>query len=99
MPNVLTSGTVQKAAGDTVRIPMDFGNVQQLIDGYAIVAKNVTTSGTGAPTIAGIQLDYPYQVSALFSGGTAGTYDIVFSITLNDPDSTVITRTAPMQIL
>lgn len=101
MPAVLTSGVAEKAAGDAVRIPMDFGNIQQLIDGALIVSYDVTCSTPGAPTISSKQLDYSYQVSALFSGGTPSPtpYDIVFSITLDDGDSTTIVRTGPLRIL
>jgi hypothetical protein len=109
MPNVLMSGTAEKAAGDGIRIPCDFGNEPRLVQGASldgngnlvmsvnIVSFNVT--GTGL-TVAGLQLDYPYQLSARISGGTAGiTYDLVYSITLNDVDATVISRTGPLRVL
>lgn len=107
--NVLTSGKVQVAAGSKVRLPMDFGNTPQLVAGAAVVngalvlacaitAKTVTCTGTGAPTISGIQLDYPYQVSAVFDCPTAGQFTVVFTITLNDPDGTKVSRSAPLEV-
>lgn len=100
MGAVLTVGTAEKAAGDRIRLPMDFGNEPLLIQGYTISSYTVTSTGTGAPTISGAQLDYAYQVSALVSAGTAGaTYYIVYSITLNDPDATIIQRTGAIRIL
>jgi hypothetical protein len=97
---VAGTGGVTKAAGDTVRKSMDFGNVPLLQQGYTIVSYNVTCSDVGAPTISSKSLDNAYTVSALFTGGTAGgSYGIVFSITLNDLDSTVVTRTGIMQVI
>ncbi len=99
MPNpVLTEGTGEKAAGDAIRFGMDFGDEPLLIQGNTIVSKNVTTSGSGAPTISAIQLDYAYQVSAKISGGSVGTYGITFTITLDDPDSSEISRTGILKI-
>ncbi len=100
MGAVLVVGVAEKAAGDKVRIPIDFGNEPLLLQGYTITSYTVTTSGTGAPTISGKQLDYAYQVSALFTGGTAGsTYDVVYSITLDDPDTSIRSRTGSLKVL
>lgn len=113
MSNVLTSGTVQKAAGDSVRLPMDFGDIPQLIDGAAVVdgvlvlAVNVLSYTVTAPalvlaggTVRSAQMDYPYQTSAKFSGGVAGsTYDCVFTIVLDDADNTQYSRTGPLRVL
>lgn len=97
MSMVLTSGKAEKAVGDRVRLPMDFGDVRQLIEGYTITSYTVSATGL---TVSGTQLDYPYQVSALFSGGTSGMeYDCVFSITLNDPDATQYSRTGVLRVL
>lgn len=108
MSNVLTSGTAQKAAGDAVRLPMDFGDVSALNDGayvqdgalvmpVGIIDYDVTCTGL---TVSDMNLDYPYQLSAKFSGGAAGTtYSAVFSITLDDDDATVISRTGPLKVL
>lgn len=96
---VMTVGQAEKAAGDSIRMPMDFGNEPLLIQGYSIIAKNVVCPDAGAPSITGIQLDYAYQVSALISGGTAGeTYGIVFTITLNDPDNSELSRTGLLKV-
>lgn len=106
----LVSGTAQKAAGDTVRMPMDFGDVPALYRGVAVTdgalvmdvevaSYDVTTSGSGAPTVSGKQLDFPYQVSALFIGGSAGEYNVTFRITLDDADSTVISRVARLKVI
>ena len=105
----LTSGTVQIASGDVVRLPCDFGNVRQLIVGAAVVSGvlvlatniasyDVTCAGTGAPTVSRKQLDYKYQVSALFAATTPGNYNAVFTITLDDPDATKIVRTCPITV-
>lgn len=100
MANVLMEGMAQKAAGDKVRIAADFGNEPLLIQGYSITSQNVTCADGSPPTISGIQLDYAYQVSALFDGGTAGTqYNIVFTIVLDDPDASEIARTGILSVL
>lgn len=97
MSSVLTLGAPQKAAGDKIRIYCDFGNEPLLQQGYAISAQTVTATGL---TVAGVQLDYDYQVSALISGGTAGTdYNVVFTVTLDDPDATILSRTGVLQVL
>lgn len=91
-------GTGEKAAADAIRFSTDFGDEPLLIAGFTIVTKDVTTSGAGAPTISGIQLDFPYQISAKISGGSVGTYAITFIITLSDPDASVISRTGILKI-
>lgn len=108
MATVLASGTGQKAAGDTIRLAMDFGDIAalaagaavtdgELVMGVEIADYDVTAAGL---TVSGLQLDYPYQVSAKFSGGAAGTtYDCVFAITLDDSDGTVISRTGQLKVL
>lgn len=102
MPNtatpVLTQGKAEKASGDALRFPLDFGDDPLLIAGFSIVAKSASTSGTGAPTLSGLQLDYRYQVSVVISGGSPGTYGISISVTLDDPDSSVISRTGILVI-
>lgn len=111
MPN-LVSGVAQMVAGSVVRLPMDFGNEPRLVagaevvDGELVLATNideytVTCADSGAPAVSGEQLDYPYQVSAEFSGGTArqAPYNVVFTITLDDEDATVIRRVALLQVL
>ena len=100
MAGELMSGVVKKGQGDSVRLWCDFGDVPQLQEGATVVSQNVTTSGSGAPVVAGIELTYPYQLSAKFTGGTAGnTYNVVFTITLNDADATVITRTGQLEVV
>lgn len=96
----LVSGTAQKSAGSRQRMSMDFGNIQQLIDGATITGTPVVTALPSGLTISGISLDYSYQVSALFAGGTAGVdYSVTFAITLNDVDATVISRTATLSVV
>jgi len=102
-------GTITKTAAERLRLPVDFGDVPQLVAGASggapdplvmsvnIASYNVTCTGTGAPTVSRQQLDYPYQLSALFSGGTPTTgssagYPVSYTITLDDPDATVIVR-------
>lgn len=99
MSSELMVGGAKKTAGDRVRVPCDWGNEPMLIEGYAITAYDVTCTGTGAPTVTSKNLDYPYQTSAIVYGGSAGTYNLVYSITLNDPDGTVLSRTGTMEIV
>jgi len=95
----LVTGTAQKTAGSRQRMAMDFGNIQQLIDGASIVAQSVSASPSGL-TITGVQVDYGYQVSALFAGGTGGVdYAVTFAITLDDADATIVSRTATLSVL
>lgn len=108
MANVLTSGAIEKAVGDAIRLPMDFGDIPQLIDGAtvtdgvlflttAVASYTVVASGL---TVSGARLDYPYQVSAVFAGGTAGTtYNAVFTIVLDDADGTTYSRTGPLRVV
>ena|ERR1700684_4024697 len=109
--NALMSGTAQTTAGSRVRIPCDFGNEPLLTEGadvvdgmlvlpYQITSFSVTTVPSNL-SVTAPQLDYPYQISALISGGTAGgtVYYVVYTITLNDPDQTVISRTGAIQVL
>ncbi len=98
-PN-LVSGAAQKTAGSRQRLAMDFGNVQQLIDGATITGTPTVSATPSGLTISGVQLDYAYQVSALFEGGTGGSdYDVTFAITLDDADATVFSRTATLAVL
>ena len=105
----LASGTVQIAAGDSVRLPCDFGSVRQLVAGASVVngvlvlptniaTYTVTCPGVGAPAVSRVQKDYPYQISALFTATTPGTYNAVFTITLDDPDATTYVRTCPITV-
>lgn len=96
MPSTLVVGKAEKAAGDKIRLPMDFGNEPLLIDGAAIVTYDVTAAGL---TVTAKQLDYDYQVSALIDGGVSGTvYDVTYSITLDDPDDTEIVRVGQLEV-
>lgn len=106
-------GNVNKASAEVLRLPVDFGDVPQLIAGASggapaalvlavtIASFTVTCTGTGAPTVSGQKLDYPYQLSALFSGGTPAPnspYPVTYTITLNDADATVIVRTGTITV-
>jgi len=96
----LVSGTATKSAGSRQRFSMDFGNIQQLIDGYTIVGTPTVSASPSGLTISGVQLDYSYQVSALFAGGTVEVdYTVTFSITLSDPDATIISRKATLSVV
>lgn len=96
----LVSGTAQKTAGSRQRLSMDFGNIQQLIDGATIAGTPTVTASPSGLTISGVQLDYSYQVSALFVGGTADVdYTVTFAITLNDADATIISRKATLSVV
>ncbi len=110
-PSILTLGTAEKASGDSnVRLPCDWGNdpavIQLLTDANdnflssatAFTAFNVATSGAGAPTVSGVQLDRSYVLSAKVSGGSTGTYAITYSVTLNNPDATQLNRTGLIKV-
>lgn len=96
----LVSGTATKSAGSRQRLSMDFGNIQQLIDGASITGTPTVSATPSGLTISSIQLDYSYQVSALFAGGTADTeYTVTFTITLDDADATIISRKATLNVV
>ncbi len=96
---VLVVGVAEKAAADRIRIPCDFGNEPKIINGARITSYTVTTAGTGAPTASSPLKDYYYQISAIIAGGTAGgTYTIIYTITLDDADATVISRTGLIKV-
>lgn len=105
MPAVLMLGAAQKAAESRLRIPCDWGNLPLLRQGYTIADYTVTCGGTGAPTVTGEQIDYTapngaaYQISALFAGGDAGSYDIVYWIQLTDPDASEFEATGTLIVL
>jgi hypothetical protein len=101
MASTLILGTAQKAAAAQLRVPCDFGNEPLFKAGYTASSYGVSTpAGSGNPTISGVQLDYPYQVSGLISGGTAGNaYNITYTVTMNDPDGTVYTGVGVLQVL
>lgn len=94
----LVDGVFEKAAGDTIRCAMDFGWEPLLINGATIITFSVVSSGSGAPTVTASQLDYPYQISALVSGGTPGQYSLIYTIQLSDPDSSIIQRNAQINV-
>lgn len=102
---VLSLGAAKKAAASRLRIPCDFGDLALLRDGCTIAAYAVTIAGAGAPAVSDTQVDYTapngaaYQISALFDGGTAGSYDITYSITLDDPDASEFTCVGVLQVL
>lgn len=103
-------GTIEKGVAEKLRLPVDFGDVPQLIDGATggapsplvmavnIATKDVTCTGSGAPTVSGVQLDYPYQISAVFSGGTPGSYTATYTITLDDSDGITVVRTGIIRV-
>ena len=99
MATVLTSGSEEIAAGDTVRLYCDFGDCRQLIEGATIASYTVTCTGSGTPpTVSGAQLDYSYRVSAKFTATTAGQFSAVYTVTLSDLDQTVIKRTGNLVV-
>lgn len=92
-------GSASKGEGETLRFAMDFGNEPLLIAGATITAQTVTCPDPGGPTVSGVQLDAAYQVSAKVSGGSAGNnYNLVYTITLDDADTSVIVRTAALSV-
>lgn len=107
---VLVVGTAEKAAGDGIRIPLDWGDEPAFIDALTdangnydpdanvISSYDITISGTGAPTISLKQKDYNYSTSAFVSAGSAGSYNLVYTVTLNDADGTQLSRTGALTI-
>lgn len=103
MAGELVSGVAEMVAGSSQRLPMDFGDIPQLIDGATIVSHTVTCTPAEdntltPPTVSGIQLDYAYQVSAFFAGGDAGLYNVEFGIVLDDADATEIVRVGQLRL-
>lgn len=106
---VLSLGAAKKAAASRLRIPCDFGDLALLRDGYTIAAYAVTIAGAGdrvaVPAVSDTQVDYTapngaaYQISALFDGGTAGSYDVTYFITLDDPDASEFACVGVLQVL
>jgi hypothetical protein len=97
MGAVLTIGVAEKAVGDKIRLPIDFGNEPLLIEGHSIVTFDVTAVGL---SVSSKQLDYAYQVSAVIDGGVAGTeYDVVYTIVLDDPDASEFSRTGVLRVI
>ncbi len=107
--DTLTIGAVSKTEADAIRVYCDFGNQPEVIDllvdadgdydpdAVAFSSVNVTTSGSGAPTVSAIQQDYNYQLSARVSGGSAGDYGVTFAVVL--PGGVTISRTGNVQIV
>jgi hypothetical protein len=109
----ITLGAIQKAAAEVIRLPVDFGDTPQLIAGasggapaalvLAVTIASYTVTCTGPagtpPAVSAPQLDYPYQVSALFSGGTVGVYTATYTAVLSDPDGTTIVRTGQIEVV
>ncbi len=85
--NVLTE---QVPGAGSVRLEMDFGNLREILNGAVIDSCTVSASGVGldALTITSITIENDYTVSALFSGGEAGTYAVVFTPTIEFEDAT-----------
>lgn len=97
MPSSQVSGAIQKAAGAKLRFAVDFGDEPLLIEGYEASSYDVSCPSL---TVSGPQLDYPYQLSAEFSGGSAGTeYEAVYTLNLNDPDSSIVTCTVLIEVI
>lgn len=113
--SVLTIGQAQKAAGDVrVRLPCDFGDDPMIVslllnaDGdydatlTAILGFNVTCTsdeGLNPPLVTAKTLDFPYVVSGAFSGGDVGTFNVAYSVSVNNPDLTELVRTGILQNL
>lgn len=96
---VLMSGQSEKAAGDSIRLPCDFGNEPAIIAGGRVNWFNVTCTGTPVPpSVTAKQLDYYYVLSALFTGGSPGSYECVYEIILDNTDATHIVRTGVLRV-
>jgi len=68
----------------------------------AITAFNITCTsdeGLNPPLVTAKTLDYPYVSSGAFSGGDVGTFNVAYSVTLNNPDLTELVRTGTLQNL
>lgn len=70
----------------TVRLGMNFGNVQEIVDGDLISSCSITIAPVTSPALtlvdSSTEVTGGYLVSALFTGGAAGGYTVTFTPTL-----------------
>lgn len=88
MPSILVQNQLTEAvpgAGE-VRLAMDFGNIQEVLAGDLVDTCDISISPVTVPALTfnpgSVEVQAGYLVSALFTGGTAGTYDVTFTPTL-----------------
>jgi hypothetical protein len=88
----------------TIRLGMDFGNVQEILAGGEIESCTISLLPATSPAFtinqSSKEITGGYLVSALFSGGDPGDYEVTFTPTLVGgqqlpPRTGVITLEAP----
>lgn len=96
----LVRNTIEKTAGDAVRYFMDFGDAPEIEAGAEISSCTVSVSPSGPTVVSPATVNTAgYLASTKISGGTAGTdYEVLFTATLNDADSTVLARSGTLQV-
>lgn len=84
--NELVKNAITEAVpgSGVVRLGMDFGELPEIVAGGSIVSCTVSVSPTTTPplTWSDVRIDGGYLVSAAFSGGIAGNYQVTFVPTL-----------------
>jgi len=89
MPGILVQNTLTEAVpnASTVRFAMDFGNIQEILAGQTIVSCLVQILTVTFPPLTfnpgSVSINNGYLVSALFSDGAPGDYEVQFTITMN----------------
>ncbi len=83
MAGELVRNTITKAAGDTLTLTMDLGDLPEIAAGESrSVAGNVTASPSGL-TITNPPTNTGYSISVRIAGGSAGTeYSVTFTATI-----------------
>ena len=83
---VLNTVTETVPNASEVRLGMDFGNVQEILNGGVIDSFTVDISPTTSPPLTyntgSLTVEDGYLTTAVFTGGTAGTYEVTFTPTL-----------------
>lgn len=89
MPSILVQNTITESipGASTVRLGMDFGNITEVAGGTEITSCTISVVTVTSPALtivgASTEISGGYLVSAEFTGGTSGTYDIKFTPTLS----------------
>lgn len=87
MPSILVLNDIRQSVpgSGTVRLGMDFGNLNEIKGGDLIASCTVSISPTTSPALTrtgSVTVTDGYLVTAVFTGGTAGSYSITFTPTL-----------------
>lgn len=86
-PLVQNSLTETVPGTGTVRLGMDFGNVQEIILGGEITSCEIEVAPVTSPAFVynptSKEISDGFLASALFSGGRSGDYEVTFTPTLD----------------